>query len=140
LRLVVDTNLFMSALLSKKSLPAHVITLWREGRFDRLTFAEQLDELRRATRCYPKIRAGVDPHRAGRLINQLRDIAIMVEHLPAVAVCANPDDNFVLAMAHAGAADFLLTGDERDLLVPGTYEHVGIISVRDFLAVAQWRP
>lgn len=139
MRLVVDTNLFISALLSKKSLPAHVITLWREGRFDRLTSAEQLDELRRVTR-YPKIRAGVDPHRAGRLINQLRDIAIMVEHLPAVAVCANPDDNFVLAMAHAGAADFLLTGDERDLLVPGTYEHVGIISVRDFLAVAQWRP
>jgi putative PIN family toxin of toxin-antitoxin system len=111
-RLVVDTNLFISALLSKKSLPAYVITLWREGRFDRLTSAEQLDELRRATRCYPKIRAGVDPHRrAGRLINQLRDIAIMVEHLPAVAVCADPDDNFLLAMAQAGAADFLLTGD-----------------------------
>jgi uncharacterized protein len=33
-RLVVDTNVLISALLAATSLPAHLIVLWREGRFD----------------------------------------------------------------------------------------------------------
>jgi hypothetical protein len=69
-RLVVDTNILISALLAGTSLPAHLITLWREVRFDLLTSAEQLDELMRVTR-YPKIRERLTPALAGRL-NELR--------------------------------------------------------------------
>jgi uncharacterized protein len=49
-RLVIDTNILISALLVGSSLPAHLIALWREGRFDLLTSADQLDELMRVTR------------------------------------------------------------------------------------------
>jgi len=66
-RLVVDTNILISALLAGTSLPAHLIVLWREGRFDLLTSAEQLDELMRVTR-YPKIPERLAPAIAGRLI------------------------------------------------------------------------
>ncbi len=37
--LVIDTNVLISALLAGKSLPAHLMVLWREGRFDLLTSA-----------------------------------------------------------------------------------------------------
>ena len=57
MRRVVDTNIIIGALLAEASLSAHLIVLWRVGRFDRLTSAEQLDELMRVTR-YPKIRGG----------------------------------------------------------------------------------
>ena len=60
MRLVIDTNILVSALLASASLPAHLIVLWREGRFDLLTSAEQLDELMRVTR-YPKIRERLSP-------------------------------------------------------------------------------
>ena len=36
MRLVVDTNILISALLTDISLPAHLIVLWREGRFVRV--------------------------------------------------------------------------------------------------------
>jgi len=49
-RLVIDTNILISALLAGTSLPAHLIAVWREGRFDLLTSGEQLDELMRVTR------------------------------------------------------------------------------------------
>jgi uncharacterized protein len=81
-RLVIDTNILISALLAGTSLPAHLITLWREGWFDLLTSAEQLDELMRVTR-YPKIRERLTPALTGRLINELRDIAVVVKDLPA---------------------------------------------------------
>jgi uncharacterized protein len=58
-----------------------LIALWREGRFDLLTSADQLDELIRVTR-YQKIRERLAPALAGRLINELRDLAAVVTNLP----------------------------------------------------------
>jgi uncharacterized protein len=133
-RLVIDTNILVSALLSGTSLSAHLIVLWREGRFDLLTSADQLDELMRVTR-YPKIRERLAPALAGRLINELRDVAVMVQNLPVVAVCADPFDNYLLAIAVAGAADFLVTGDKRDLLRLKLHEGTRIMTVRDFLTM-----
>jgi uncharacterized protein len=138
-RLVIDTNILISALLSGTSLPAHLITLWREGWFDLLTSAEQLDELMRVTR-YPKIRERLTPALAGRLINELRDVAVVVKDLPTVTVCPDPYDNYLLAMTTAGAADFLVTGDKRDLLGLKIYEGTKIITVRDFLALNKRLP
>jgi putative PIN family toxin of toxin-antitoxin system len=139
MRLVVDTNILISALLAGSSLPAHLIVLWREGRFDLLTSAEQLDELMRVTR-YPKIRERLAPALAGRLINELRDIAVVVSDLPVVSVSPDPYDNYLLAIASAGAADFLVTGDKRDLLELKLYEGIRIITVRDFLTMNRRLP
>ena len=134
MRLVIDTNILVSALLSGTSLSAHLVALWREGRFDLLTSADQLDELMRVTR-YPKIRDRLAPALAGRLINEIRDIAVVVQNLPSIAVCADPFDNYLLAIAVAGAADFLVTGDKRDLLRLKLHEGTRIITVRDFLTM-----
>jgi uncharacterized protein len=114
-RLVVDTNILVSALLTDTSLSAHLIVLWRNGRFDLLTSAEQLEELMRVTR-YPKVHERLAPALAGRLINELRDVAVTIKNVSAVTVCSDPDDNYLLAMASAGAADFLVTGDNHDPL------------------------
>ena len=139
MRLVVDTNILVSALLAAASLPAQLIVLWRAGRFQLLTAAEQLDELMRVTR-YPKIRARLAPALAGRLVNDLRGLAVMVEVLPQVDVSPDPDDNYLLALAAAGAADFMVTGDKRDLLGLGIYQGTRIITVRDFLSMHGGRP
>jgi putative PIN family toxin of toxin-antitoxin system len=138
-RLVVDTNILISALFTDISLPAHLVVLWREGRFDLLTSAEQLDELMRVTR-YPKVRERLAPVLAGRLINELRDVAVIVRNLPAVTLCSDPDDNYLLAVAAAGAADFLVTGDKRDLLRIRLHAGTRIITVRDFLMLHRRLP
>lgn len=134
MRLVVDTNILISALLVEASLSAHLIVLWRQGRFGLLTSAEQLDELMRVTR-YPKIRERLAPALAGRLINELRDIAVVLKNLPTVTVCRDPYDDYLLAMAVAGSADFLVTGDKRDLLSLKLHEGTKIVTVRDFLTL-----
>jgi hypothetical protein len=139
LRLVIDTNVLVSALLVGTSLPAHLVVLWREGVFDLLTSAEQLDELMRVTR-YPKIRERLTPALAGRLVNELRETAIVVKDLPTVTLCADPEDNYLLAMAATGAADFLVTGDKHDLLGLRLYEGTKIITVRDFFALTRRLP
>lgn len=134
MRLVIDTNVLVSALLSSTSLPAHLITLWRQGCFDLLTSADQLDELMRVTR-YPRIRERLSPPLAGRLVNELRDIAVMVTNLPTVTASPDPYDNYLLATAMAGSADFLVTGDKRDLLPLELFEGTKLLTVRAFLAL-----
>jgi putative PIN family toxin of toxin-antitoxin system len=138
-RLVIDTNILISALLADTSLPAHLIVLWREGRFDLLTSADQIDELMRVTR-YPKLRERLPPALAGRLINEMRDLAVLVKNLPVISTSPDPHDNYLLATAAAGSADFLVTGDKHDLLALKLYEGTKIITVRDFLTLHRRLP
>ena len=64
----------------------------------------------------------------------------MVKNLPTVAVCADPYDNYLLAMAAAGSADFLVTGDKRDLLGLRVHERTRVVTVRDFLILSKRLP
>jgi putative PIN family toxin of toxin-antitoxin system len=129
---VVDTNIFISYLLLPLSQPAKIIAFWQSGKLDILTAQPQLDELLRVTR-YPKIRERISPALAGRLINEIRDLAVMVDDLPRVDVSADPADNYLLAIASSGAADYLITGDKRDVLSLKKYAGVSILSVSDFI-------
>ena len=139
MRVVLDTNVLVSALLVESSPPAQLITQWRQGRFALLTAAPQLDELMRVTR-YPKIRARLNPALAGRLINDLREIAVVVETLPPVDISPDPYDNYLLAIASGGEADYLVTGDKPDLLALGHHDGTKIVSVRDFITLARLLP
>ena len=86
----------------------------------------------RVTR-YPKIRERLSPIIAGRLINEIRDLAVMLHDLPDVTASPDPYDNYLLAMAAAGTADFVVTGDKRDVLALRVFAGARILSVREFL-------
>ncbi len=133
MRLVIDTNVLISAALASTSLPAHLIAVWRDGEFDLLTAAEQLDELMRVMR-YPTTRERLAPAISERLIDDIRKLTVMVRDLPAVAACADPNDTYLLGIAEAGGADFLVTGDKRHMLVLRLFGATQIVTVRDFLS------
>src|SRR3546814_20299000 len=115
MRVVIDTNVLVSALLHGRSLPFQLIALWRQGKVTLITSAEQLEEIRRVTR-YPKLRARLNPAVAGRLVNELKGSAIVIENLPDVSVSPDPWDNYLLATIEAGLAELLITGDSSDEL------------------------
>ena len=139
MRLAIDTTIRISALRVGASLPAPLIVLWREGRFGLMTSAGQPDAMMRVTR-HPKIRERLSPALAGRLINELRDAAIVLSNLPAVTVCSDPHDNYLLAMPAVGSADFLVTGARRHLLSLKLHEDARIITAREFLTPRRWLP
>jgi len=135
MRVVLDTNVLVSALLIETSLPAQLLTQWRRGRFDLLTADLQLEELMRVTRS-----ARLKQSLAGRLINHLRELAVLIENLPPVEVSPDPDDNYLLSTAFGGAADYLVTGDKPYLLALARYEGTKIVSVRDFITLTRMLP
>ena len=139
MRVVLDTNVLVSALLAETSLPAHLLALWRQGHFILVSSDLQLQELTQVTR-YPKIRVRLTPALAGRLINDVRESALLVESFPLVEVSPDPYDNYLLSMAKNGLADYLVSGDKRDLLSLRQYDGTRIVSIRDFLTLTRLFP
>lgn len=126
MRLVLDTNVLLTAMMSPSSTSAQILSFWRDRKIAVLTGAEQIEEVARVTR-YPKIRARLLPALAGRLVNRLRDVAIVVEKLPALDLSPDPDDNYLLALAEVGQAQFLVTGDKQ-LLRPKRHKSTRIVT------------
>ena len=135
LRAVLDTNQLVSSLLSTQGLQAQLIDAWRRRAYVLLFAPGQIEEVGevlarpKITRKYP-----VSLGDRGAFLDLLRAEAILLPDAPAPAVCRNPDDDYVLGCAKAGAADYLVTGD-ADLLSLSQYKGVSIVGAREFLSV-----
>lgn len=134
MRVVLDTNLFIAALISQNGAPARAYELWREGRYILLTSDWQIEELRRVSR-YSKFQHILVPAEVGTLVNGLRRRAEVVEQLPTVDLSRDPDDNFVLATSLAGEADYLVTGDKKDLVSLEKVAGIRVVKVGTFLGL-----
>ncbi len=132
MRVILDTNILCSALITPGGLADRLYLAWRNRLFALVTSEEQLEEFRRVTR-YPRVRQYIEPAAAGTLHNELRRLAVLLPELPVIEACRDPWDDFLLAMAQAGKADFLVTGDKRDLLSMGVFGSTRIVTVRQML-------
>ena len=136
MRVILDTNLLVSALLNPRGVPAHVLDAWFESRYELLTSESQLEELRLVTR-HPRVRRYIEPAMAGAMVNDLRHIAELLTELPNVEVSDDPADNFLLAMAEAGRADYLATGDKRDVLALKRHGPTRIVTAKRLLEIVE---
>lgn len=134
MRLVVDTNVLLSALITQNTPPDRLYENWREGRFVLLSSEQQLEEIRRVSR-RDSVRLRLRPAEAGRMVNDIRSLAVMLDALPVVDVSPDPYDNYLLAMAEAGQANALVTGDKRDLLALVRHRGIRIVTAREALAL-----
>lgn len=133
MRVVLDTNVLLSALISPHGPPEAIYRAWRAARFEVVTSRVQLDELRRASR-YPKFQAVLQAHRVGVMVNNLQR-AIVLERLSSDVEADDPNDAFLLAMSLAGDADYLVTGDRRaGLLQRGSFGRTRIVTPGVFCA------
>ncbi len=131
MRVVLDTNILVSALIAPAGKPAAIYNAWVEGKFTLLTCAVQLDELR-ATLGKPRVAELIKPYRAGRLVNQIKKLAEDVGPLPSVERSTDPTDDYLLALAEAGLAGYLVTGDKSGLLALGLHKATRIVSASHF--------
>jgi putative PIN family toxin of toxin-antitoxin system len=134
MRVVLDTNILISAFMIQTGNPAAIYRAWQEGRFTLLTCAEHLDELR-ATLRKPMIAQRIKPYKAGGLVNEMQKLGENVEALPRVRRSADPTDDFLLALSEAGRADYLVTGDKSGLLALEHHKRTRIVFARAFAAL-----
>jgi len=115
LRVVLDVNVLVSALLSRTGAPGRLIALWLEGAFELVVSEELLAELGRAL-AYAKLREHISREDAADFIALLRATASMLADTKRPDhISRDPGDDYLLALARSSAS-VLVSGD-RDLLV-----------------------
>ncbi|HEX3884971.1 MAG TPA: putative toxin-antitoxin system toxin component, PIN family [Stellaceae bacterium] len=134
MRVVLDTNILISALIRRDSVPGQVLRAWASGHFDLITHEIQLDEFRAVSR-RPELRSALRSAEAGHVVNQIRLHADMVRRLPFVQRSRDPTDDFLLAMCEAGDVDYLVSGDKAGLLSLARHGRTSIVTARGFLGV-----
>ncbi len=131
MRVILDTNILLSGLMSSGGVPSRLVEAWLDHRFILISHVIQLDELHEVTR-RDRIRARLKPAEAGRLINQIKALAEMVDRLPPVERSRDPRDDFLLALSEAAKADLLVTGDKDDLLSLERHGSTAIVTAARF--------
>lgn len=111
-RIVVDTNLLVSALLFRGET-SRLCDHWREGQVRLLISSEILLEYARVL-AYPKFKLS-DHVVTGLLGSQVLPFADSVKVVEGARLCRDPDDDKFIWCAEGGRADALITGD-LDLL------------------------
>ena len=118
--------------MRRDSVPDLLLQAWLADRFTLLTHDIQIVELRVASRL-EHVRTRIRPAEAGRLVNQIRDKAEILDRLPNVHRSADLLDDYLLALCEAGRANHLITGDKAGLLVLGAHGSTTILTARAFL-------
>lgn len=120
LRVVLDSNVVVSALLFRHGRLAWLRAVWQSGRFIPLASRATIEEILRVT--------GYEKFHLGKA--QLGEVAAL--YLPHVEIidvtesarrmppiCRDPEDQKFLALANAGKANVIVTGDKALLELAG---------------------
>jgi hypothetical protein len=126
MRLILDTNILLSALLSPLGAPAKLLDAWERKTFTLVTSEALIAEFRDVA-SRPFFRARLHPSAVELLAAGLQDFSFYCRDLPSGIVAPDPKDSYLLAMAQASQADFLVTGD-KDLLSLRKHKSTRIIT------------
>ena len=128
MRIILDTNLWISYLISNRFLKLDELILK-----DQITilFSEELFEEFIEVAKRPKFKKYFSEKDLDNLLLVFNAYAALVNIKSDVQLCRDPKDNFLLNLAIDGEADFLITGD-NDLLIIKNLEKTEILTYREF--------
>lgn len=138
LRVVIDSNVVVSSLISATTPPAQIMRRIRQKDIELIVTRSILLEYEQVL-SRPKIAAQhrQTPSDIARLVRELAQYATVVQPSPlsAVIITDDPDDEKFIEAAVAGAADFIVSGDKH-LLALGAHQGIQIVPPAAFVAYA----
>lgn len=115
MRVILDPNVIISALLSPEGSPARALREWQQGGFELIASPLLLAELERAL-AYPKLRRHIPADEAGAVVEWLARAATIAPDpdVPPPLRSPDPGDDYLIALA--AAQDALLVSGDAHLL------------------------
>lgn len=135
---VLDTNVIISALLSRKGAPSKIFEYWADERFDVAVSKPLLDELERVLG-YKRIQRYFKQSKLmpSRFLKSFRAVAVEVEpDFKLNLISEDPADNRILECAISANGSYIITGDEH-LLNIKEYRGIQILSPAEFITLLE---
>lgn len=133
-RVVLDTNVLISAIISSKGSPAKILDLWREGAFDLVFSEETLKELINVLSRPKLLRiTGINEDELNRLLSYLRSSSIVVDSSEDISIAIeDPNDTKFISCTVQAGAKYIVSGDHH-LLDVEKFEGTAIVTPAEFL-------
>lgn len=138
MKVVLDANIYVSAMVNTQGHPKHIMGRWEQGDFNVLISKSIIDEVGRVLR-YPRIvkRHQQDEKSIQRFLELLVSEAVVVDPREVLAVVkADESDNRYLECAVEGKAQYVISGDKH-LLNLGEYKGIIILPPAAFVALLE---
>jgi putative PIN family toxin of toxin-antitoxin system len=130
-RVVLDPNVLISALISPQGPSAEILGAWIAERFELVVSGKLLAELGDVL-ARPKFRRWLTESDGLEFAAVLAQSATVVGDQPILAALSpDPDDDYLIALARTAGVDYLVTGDRHltELVDPSP----PILTPREFL-------
>jgi putative PIN family toxin of toxin-antitoxin system len=138
MRVVLDANVLVSAVISSRGSPGKILDLWKKDRFELVFSSPILEELERIIH-YPRIqqRYKLPEEYIEQFLSLIGSQGISVNpSMEIYAIERDPSDNRYLECALEGEASYLVTGDHH-LLELKEYQGVVILPPAGFLVMLE---
>lgn len=123
------------ALITKKNPPGQLVSFWLENKFTLVTSQQQLEEIKRVLN-YEHLLALIKPIQIRDFLNNIEGKAFICKKaLPFINDSPDPDDNIIIATAVVGQANFIVSGDKRDMLFLNQVKGIRIVTARQTLVL-----
>ncbi len=132
MRIVLDTNILIGALITKGTPPDRLYRAWLRGEIELVTSTAQIAEVADVL-ARPRLQKYFDAGEAAAIVENIDTRALILDDPPDVDLSPDPKDNPILAAAIAGKADLIVSGDKKHMLALGAVEGIPIVTARDAL-------
>lgn len=132
IRVVLDTNVIVSAVLKPAGAEAAVVELVGRRLLQIVVTSEILNEYR-GVLSRPTLH--LDPARVASMLDLIAQEAITVSPGKRLAVSHDESDNRFLECAEDGSADYLVTGNKRHF--PASWKTTRIVNARELLRILE---
>jgi uncharacterized protein len=138
MRVVLDTNIYISALLKREGVCGLVLTAWKNSEFLLLYSEELILELKAVVQ-YKRLKPRLKRAEIGALIRQIRLLGAQVKGNQNKSESPDPKDNFLIAICEFGKADALVSRDVLGVLEVGMGRTV-VMTPEVFLQILSTNP
>ena len=134
LRLVIDTNILISGLMSVNSLPQQVFDYATSQAI--LLMSDEVQSEIENVISRPKLQKYITLERRTKFLSELSQQVERVTINQQIRACRDPKDNKFLDLAVCGEANYIITGD-TDLLDLHPFQNISIIKAANFLTAVK---
>ncbi len=135
MKVILDTNIYIAALLSPAGPPARLIQAWLNDQIIVVACPQLIEEIRQVA-CRPKLAKRISSDTVDALVRNLYASSAFIDgQLPVIKVSPDTKDDYLLALGQVSAADALITGDKGDLPILSSHGTMRILTARTFLTL-----
>ena len=130
MRVVLDTNILVSALITKGTPPDLICQAWLRNDLELVTSVAQIEEVQNVL-ARPRMRRFFGAKDAAEMVAAIHQRATILSDVPVTRRSPDPKDDPILAAAVAGEVNLVVSGDRDDMLALGDVDGIPIRSARE---------